>query len=116
MSGRKNHGMDPDLAYRAGLELFAAWPCPDRSTERGWPTPDWRRRYMRLRRHLVCGPQPVAKEATAELFDLQVMMRDRISEQPPDVASQWEESFAALGRASDLIQAGSAARTNAPGR
>lgn len=95
-------------AFRVGVELFAAWPCPPSPGPRwrGWPAPGWEERYRALRSSLVVGPAPTAEQVRAELFELQRQLRDASEKHspPPDVASTWEESFAALGRASDVIE------------
>jgi hypothetical protein len=94
-------------AFRVGLELIAAWPCPPSpGPRRGWPSPEWKERYRALRTGLISGPAPPAAEVTAALFELQRQLRDASEalKPPPDIASTWEESFAALSRASALIE------------
>lgn len=95
------------MARRVQGELFAAWPCvpSDGPTRRGWPSPEWRERYHALRKTLVVGPAPPAAVVSAELFELQRQLRDasQALSPPPDIASAWDESFAALGRASAIL-------------
>lgn len=96
-----------DAALYAGLLLFAAWPCPPSDDpRRGWPSLEWEARYRTLRRTLLVGPAPPAAEALAEVVDLQLQLRDIAASHQvhADIASQWEEAFAALGRTADLIQ------------
>lgn len=93
---------------RVAGQLFAAWPCPPSPGpgRRGWPSPEWKERYHALRKALVVGPAPPAASVKAELFELQRQLRDAAEalDPPPDIAFAWEESFAALSRASDVIE------------
>lgn len=95
-------------AWLVGLELFAAWPCPPSkdASRRGWPSLEWKEQYHALRKALVVGPAPPAAAVKAQLFELQRQLRDAAEARkpPPDIASTWVESFAALGRASALIE------------
>lgn len=106
----KSEPLSRQRAWRVGLEMFAASPCPPSpgARSRGWPSSEWEERYRALRRSLIVGPAPPAAEVTAELFELQRQLRDAAEalKPPPDVASAWEESFTTLGRASTLIEDG----------
>jgi hypothetical protein len=87
--------------------MFAAWPCPPSdASRRGWPSPEWQERYRGLRKALIVGPVPPAEQVKSELFELQRQLRDAAEalKPPPDIASTWEASFAALSRASALIE------------
>lgn len=105
----KREPLGKGQAWRVWLELFAAWPCPPSPGPRwrGWPSQEWEDRYRTLRRRLLTNTAPPAEEVRAELFELQRQLRDASEKHnpPPDIVSAWEQSFAALGRASALMEA-----------
>jgi len=114
--------LDPAAAFLIWLELLAAWPCPPGAAAGvGWPSNGWRIRYMKLRQRLAvvpAKPAPPAEEVAAELWSLQCELRDAQARAAPapDTASQWENSFARLGRAGRIIDHYQASQAGERGR